>query len=169
MEDLSDALIAAGALSASIEDANGDAFAEVELRLVVDDPGYSVPLRLHCAALALFDADTLTMAVRRASEVAHIDTIRNIQHFIKVVADQEWLAIARFNAIGGLDIRFGDGGKLLIDFFAGFGGANDVLIQPDGAILAAGSARNGSSTEFALAGRTTRGGSALNSLLKDSI
>lgn len=117
---------------------------------MVDEPGYSVWLRLHCAVLALFDAATVTTAVWRASEAAHIDTINNIQYSIKAVADQDWVAIARFNANGGLEISSGDGGKLLVDLFAGFDGANDVLIQPDRAILAAGSARNCSSTELAL-------------------
>jgi len=61
------------------------------------------------------------------------------------------MAIARFDASGALDTGFGTGGKLLVDFFAGTDAALDVVIQPDGKIVVAGSARNGSLSEFALA------------------
>ena len=60
------------------------------------------------------------------------------------------MALARFDASGALDTGFGTDGKLLIDFFAGTDAALDVVIQPDGKIVVAGSARNGSLSEFAL-------------------
>jgi uncharacterized delta-60 repeat protein len=60
------------------------------------------------------------------------------------------VAVARYDANGNLDTGFATGGKLLVDFFAGFDGAQDVVIQPDGRIVVAGSARNGSATDFAL-------------------
>jgi hypothetical protein len=51
----------------------------------------------------------------------------------------------RFSGSGTLDTSFGSGGQLRIDFFGGFDSANDVLVQPDGKIVAVGSASNGSS------------------------
>ena len=57
-------------------------------------------------------------------------------------------AVARFNANGSLDTSFGTGGQASVEFFAPpmqgaqeFAGA--VLVQPDGRILVAGSARQG--------------------------
>ena len=54
--------------------------------------------------------------------------------------------IARYTTDGVLDASFAGTGKLTIDFFTSFDGAEAVLVQPDGKIVAAGSARNGSST-----------------------
>jgi len=57
-------------------------------------------------------------------------------------------AVARFNANGSLDASFGTGGEASVEFFAPpMEGAQEfaraVLIQPDGKILVAGSARQG--------------------------
>ena len=60
------------------------------------------------------------------------------------------LAIARYDANGSLDNTFGTGGKLLVDFFGGTDSAGDVVVQADGKIVIAGTARNGGSSEFAL-------------------
>jgi uncharacterized delta-60 repeat protein len=60
------------------------------------------------------------------------------------------VAVARYETNGNLDTAFATGGKLLVDFFAGTDAGADVVIQPDGKIVIAGSARNGSFTEFAL-------------------
>ena len=60
------------------------------------------------------------------------------------------IAAARYDTNGNLDAAFGTGGKLLVDFFAGTDSAQDVVVQPDGKIVIAGSARNGTSTDFAL-------------------
>ena len=60
------------------------------------------------------------------------------------------MAIARYDANGSLDAGFGTGGKLLVDFFVNTDAALDVVIQPDGKIVVAGLARNGSASEFAL-------------------
>jgi hypothetical protein len=38
-----------------------------------------------------------------------------------------------------------------VDFFGGFDAANDVLIQPDGKIVAGGAAQNGASKGLGLA------------------
>jgi hypothetical protein len=40
---------------------------------------------------------------------------------------------------------------VLVDFFAGTDAALDLVIQPDGRMVVAGSARNGTSIAFALA------------------
>jgi uncharacterized delta-60 repeat protein len=57
-------------------------------------------------------------------------------------------AVARFNANGTLDTSFGSGGQVGVEFFAPpMQGAQEfadaVLVQPDGKILVAGSARQG--------------------------
>jgi uncharacterized delta-60 repeat protein len=57
-------------------------------------------------------------------------------------------AVARFNANGSLDTSFGTGGQASVEFFAPpMQGAQEfadaVLVQPDGKILVAGSARQG--------------------------
>lgn len=58
--------------------------------------------------------------------------------------------IARFTATAGLDTTFGDGGKVTIDFFGADDGANDLIVQPDGRIIALGVVRNGTSVEFGM-------------------
>jgi uncharacterized delta-60 repeat protein len=60
--------------------------------------------------------------------------------------------LARYNADGTLDGSFGNGGKVLTDFDGYNDDALAVLIQPDGKIVAAGSAKNPVSYyDFALA------------------
>ncbi len=96
-ELLSDALMEAGAVSASIEDANGGAFAENDAsadagarELVVDEPGYATPLWSDCAVLALFDeASAVAAAVKQAAKAARLDT--DIQYSVKNIADQDWV------------------------------------------------------------------------------
>lgn len=56
--------------------------------------------------------------------------------------------LARYLADGSLDTSFGTGGLLQIDFFGDFDSAYDVLVQPDGKIVAGGSAKNGFSGLF---------------------
>jgi uncharacterized delta-60 repeat protein len=61
-------------------------------------------------------------------------------------------ALARYNRDGTLDSTFGDAGKVLTTFEPNsIDGANAVLIQPDGKIVAAGSTRTGPTREFAVA------------------
>jgi uncharacterized delta-60 repeat protein len=61
-------------------------------------------------------------------------------------------ALARYNRDGSLDTSFGDGGKVLTTFEPNsIEGANAVVIQPDGKIVAAGSTRRGATGEFAVA------------------
>ena len=59
-------------------------------------------------------------------------------------------AMARHHSDGSLDPSFGDAGRLTVDFHAGFDSGRDVAIQPDGGIVAVGSATNVSTQEFAL-------------------
>src|SRR5215212_3579748 len=49
-------------------------------------------------------------------------------------------ALARYNASGTLDGSFGNGGKVVFDFFGSFDQANAAVLQPDGKIIVAGSA-----------------------------
>ena len=49
------------------------------------------------------------------------------------------LAVSRYNADGSLDTSFSSNGQVTTDFFRGIrDAANDVVVQPDGKILAAG-------------------------------
>jgi uncharacterized delta-60 repeat protein len=58
--------------------------------------------------------------------------------------------LLRYRPDGGLDTGFGSGGVLRVDFFGGLDSANDLLVQPDGRIVAAGSARSGLTAEIAM-------------------
>jgi uncharacterized delta-60 repeat protein len=60
-------------------------------------------------------------------------------------------AIACFDGSGTLDGSFDTDGKLTIDFFGSFDGAENVAVQTDGKILVSGFARNVSRTNYALA------------------
>jgi len=51
-------------------------------------------------------------------------------------------ALARYNPDGSLDTSFGSGGTVTTDFFGNEDDAFSVLIQPDGKIVAVGSANN---------------------------
>jgi uncharacterized delta-60 repeat protein len=51
-------------------------------------------------------------------------------------------ALARYNSDGSLDTTFGNGGTVMTDFFGNEDDAFSVLIQPDGKIVAVGSANN---------------------------
>jgi uncharacterized delta-60 repeat protein len=59
-------------------------------------------------------------------------------------------AIARFTAGGTLDGSFDSDGRLTVDFFGSFDGAECAVIQTDGKILVGGFARNGTSTALGL-------------------
>lgn len=62
-------------------------------------------------------------------------------------------ALARYNADGTLDASFGSGGILLNDFSGTVDAADDVLVQPDGKIVAAGT----SNRDFGVARYTPAG------------
>jgi uncharacterized delta-60 repeat protein len=58
---------------------------------------------------------------------------------------------AQTQTAGSLDPTFGVGGKVTTDFFGDFDRIFAVAVQPDGKIVVAGHARNGLTTDFALA------------------
>ena len=60
-------------------------------------------------------------------------------------------ALARYTRNGFLDTSFGTDGIIITDFGYGADFANSVLIEPDGKIVAIGSAFNGTDDDFALA------------------
>ena len=69
-------------------------------------------------------------------------------------------ALARYNSNGTLDGSFGKGGKVVFDFFGSFDQANGAVLQPDGKIIAVGSASYDSANRdigFALARFNTDG------------
>jgi len=59
--------------------------------------------------------------------------------------------VARYDASGSLDPTFGDGGVLIADLGATWEYATDVVIQPDGRIVAGGVTRPGTYDDFAIA------------------
>ena len=65
------------------------------------------------------------------------------------------MGIAAYTADGSPDEEVAPGGRLTVDFTGGGDAGEDVLIQPDGRIVAAGYAANGRDTELALL-RTNR-------------
>ncbi len=61
-------------------------------------------------------------------------------------------ALARFDTDGSLDASFGTGGWVMTHFGSGTGtGVGALARQPDGKVVAAGGASNGTDTDFALA------------------
>lgn len=58
--------------------------------------------------------------------------------------------LLRFLADGAPDSSFGAAGVLRVDFFGGLDSANDLLVQPDGRIVAAGFAQGGSNVDIAM-------------------
>lgn len=69
--------------------------------------------------------------------------------------------VARYNANGALDKRFGNNGKITVDFFRNVDTINALAIQPDGKIVVAGFAQlagtGGTPRVFALARYTSDG------------
>lgn len=59
-------------------------------------------------------------------------------------------ALLRFEAGGAPDLGFGTDGVLRVPFFGGTDNANDLFLQPDGRIVAAGSARSGLTADIAM-------------------
>lgn len=60
------------------------------------------------------------------------------------------LAVSRYNADGSPDISFNKGGKLIGSSDQGSTTFNDVAVQPDGRVVAAGLTWNGSNYDFAI-------------------
>jgi uncharacterized delta-60 repeat protein len=60
-------------------------------------------------------------------------------------------ALARYNRDGSLDVSFGSGGKVTTDFFGARDEARAIALQSGGKLVLAGSARNSTSFDFALA------------------
>ncbi|HEY7056794.1 MAG TPA: Calx-beta domain-containing protein [Vicinamibacterales bacterium] len=60
------------------------------------------------------------------------------------------VAMARLTTAGGLDPAFGSGGKVAVDFFGSIDNGQAVAIQPDGKLLVAGAARNGTAVGLGL-------------------
>ena len=60
------------------------------------------------------------------------------------------LAVARYHPDGTLDDSFGTAGLLTVDLHGGFDSGTDLALQPDGRVVAVGSARNVNAAENAL-------------------
>ena len=80
-----------------------------------------------------------------------------------IVAGDAWydstgdFALARYNPDGSLDPSFDGDGLLTTDFFGGYDTAYGLALQPDGKLVVAGDAQNGSTYDFALARYTATG------------
>jgi uncharacterized delta-60 repeat protein len=66
-------------------------------------------------------------------------------------------ALARYNANGSLDLKFGSRGKVTTDFFGKDDCIRDIAVRDDGRIVAAGFASTAEETDFALAAYDTDG------------
>jgi uncharacterized delta-60 repeat protein len=64
---------------------------------------------------------------------------------------RSFFALARFNANGSLDTSFGQAGKVTTEIGSSYAGAMALALQPDGKLVAAGGASNGSHSDVALA------------------
>ena len=114
-----------------------------------------------------FDGDgkVLTNFTASADESAYAMKLQNDGKIVAagsaVIDGSEQFALARYNSNGKLDASFDGDGKVITNFFSGPSEAiNDIAIQGDGKIVAAGSASaNGSSSQFqfALARYNTNG------------
>jgi uncharacterized delta-60 repeat protein len=60
-------------------------------------------------------------------------------------------ALARYNPDGSLDVSFDGDGKLTTDFFGDSERAIDLILQPDGKLVAAGYTNSGGDFDFTLA------------------
>ena len=60
------------------------------------------------------------------------------------------VALTRLTTGGALDSAFGSGGRVTVDFFGSIDNGQAVAIQPDGRILVAGAARNGTMIGLAM-------------------
>lgn len=77
----------------------------------------------------------------------------------KGTANLSSFALARYNVNGSLDTTFNGSGKKVFGFVPNMDSwAGDVLIQPDGKIVALGGAHNGTDDDFALVRITSAGG-----------
>jgi uncharacterized delta-60 repeat protein len=93
---------------------------------------------LATAPLSALNDYTRGIAVQADGRIVVVGETSNLM--------QPDFGLARFDAQGELDPGFDGDGMMAVDFFGTFDGANCVAIQPDGKIVAAGFARNGTST-----------------------
>ena len=62
----------------------------------------------------------------------------------------EDFAVVRYSANGSLDASFGTGGRVITSISGSYGEASALVLQPDGNLVAAGYAYNGSNNDFIL-------------------
>ena len=84
----------------------------------------------------------ITDAIVEVGRAAALDAEGRIVAAGRVSGD---FGIVRLDPNGVLDTSFGDNGLLTVDFFGGADTPNAIAIQPDGRIIVAGAARNGTS------------------------
>jgi uncharacterized delta-60 repeat protein len=66
------------------------------------------------------------------------------------IGSRSVFALARYNRNGSLDTSFGQGGKVTTAFGSGWGHALALVLQPDGRLVVAGAASDGSDYDLAL-------------------
>jgi len=112
-----------------------------------------------------FDGDgKTTTAIGLDLDIANVVKIQSDGKI--VVGGRSWntpndvepdFTIVRYNADGSLDSSFDGDGKVTTDFLLLHNWVLDILIQPDGKIIAAGAVSNGTDWNFALARYNTNG------------
>lgn len=121
--------------------------------------GYCTPGQYAASALARYNTNgSLDTTFGSGGKVCGTFSALNLSGVViqpdgKIVASStEGFTVVRFNADGTPDNTFGVQGRVTSTFFGGFNGANDLVLQPDGKILAAGQAQvSGTNYAFALA------------------
>ena len=100
--------------------------------------------KLITAFLPAGNAQIFALAIQPDQKIVAAGTARGSNN-------NEDFALTRYHPDGSPDANFGSGGKSLLDFGLGHDAAKSMVLQPDGKIIVAGYAFNGTHPVFALA------------------
>src|SRR6266542_226493 len=138
-------LLLSAALAGSIALAIGSAHAQ-QARSGSLDPSFGRNGKVTTSFGSKLSAQANALALQRDGKIVAVGT-RSTPEFTS-----PQFALARYNANGSLDASFGTGGWVMTHFGSGTGtGVGALARQPDGKVVAAGGASNGTDTDFALA------------------
>lgn len=115
---------------------------------------------LAAGALDLgFDGDgkVLTNFSFQSSDSARATVVQPDGKIVVAGDSNGKFALARYDSNGSLDASFGSGGIVTTTIGSGFAEAHALALQPDGKIVVAGNASNGSNQDFAVARYTSAG------------
>jgi uncharacterized delta-60 repeat protein len=128
---------------AEMTNGNNDDFA-----LVQYNPDGSLDTTFGTGGLVMTDFGQWEFA---RAVVIHNDQIVVVGEIMGAMGDNANYALARYNLDGSLDTTFGNSGLVITDFTGGFDSAQDVAIQPNGLIVAAGTIDVDAGYNFGLA------------------